>query len=102
MPGDKRADIGAIEKRIGSARLSFGKPELVLEVLGVAPGSVTPFALINDTARRVQPVLDSDLMAAASVNFHPLVNTASTTVKSADLQNFMQHLGYKLLIVDCR
>jgi Ala-tRNA(Pro) deacylase len=101
MPGDKRADITAIEKRIGSARLSFGKPELLLEVLGVTPGSVTPFALINDTARRVQPVLDRDLMAADAVNFHPLVNTASTTVKSQDLQRFMESLGYKPLIVDC-
>ena len=61
MPGDKRADLNQLEKRLGAARLSFGKPELLMEVLGLTPGSVTPFGLINDTAKRVTVVLDGDL-----------------------------------------
>ena len=53
MPGDKRADLNRLEKRIKAARLSFGKPDLLLDVLGLTPGSVTPFGLLNDAARRV-------------------------------------------------
>ena len=101
LPGAKRADTGALEKRIGSARLSFGKPELLLDVLGLTPGSVTPFGLINDRQRRVSVILDGDMMKSEWVNFHPLRNTASTTLRSADLLKFINALGYNPAIVDC-
>jgi Ala-tRNA(Pro) deacylase len=101
MPGDKRAQLGTLEKAIGSARLSFGKPELLMEVLGITPGSVTPFALINDTARRVSVVLDTDMMKADLVNFHPLRNSASTTLSAADLLKFIKTLNYEPLFADC-
>jgi Ala-tRNA(Pro) deacylase len=60
MPGDKRADLNRLEKRVHAARLSFGKPELLKEVLGLTPGSVTPFGLINDLRRRVTVIADED------------------------------------------
>lgn len=101
MPGDKRAHIAGLGRAIGSARLSFGKPDLLLETLGITPGSVTPFALMNDTQRRVTVVLDNDMMAAPLVNFHPLRNDASTTLSSSDLLRFIKALSYDPLIVNC-
>ena len=101
MPGDKRADIKALEKRLGAPRFSFGKPELLLEVLGLTPGSVTPFALMNDTARRVTVVLDEEMMRNEQVNFHPLHNAASTTIRSEDLLKFVKALGYQPVVVYC-
>ena len=101
LPADKRARLSEIEKTIGAARLSFGKPELLFEVLGVPAGSVTPFALINDTKLRLTVVLDSDMMAHDRVNFHPLRNTASTCLKASDLLIFIKSLGYSPLCVNC-
>ena len=101
MPGDKRADLNRLEKRLGAPRFSFGKPELLLEVLGLTPGSVTPFALMSDTQKRVTVVLDDEMLKAEKVNFHPLHNAASTTIKSADLVKFVKALGYQPLTVDC-
>jgi Ala-tRNA(Pro) deacylase len=101
MPGEKRADLNKLEKRLGAPRFSFGKPELLREVLGLAPGSVTPFAVLNDEGKRVTVVLDSDMMQSEKLNFHPLHNAASTTIKSADLLAFMRALGYEPIIADC-
>ena len=101
MPGDKRADLNRLEKRLGAPRFSFGKPELLLEVLKLTPGSVTPFALMNDTEKRVSVVLDSEMMQSEKVNFHPLHNAASTTIRTADLLKFMKALGYEPVIEDC-
>ena len=72
---DAQVDLKAAPARIGSRRLSFGKPDLLMEVLGVEPGSVTPFGLINDTGRRVNVVLDAAMMAHEQLNYHPLQNT---------------------------
>jgi Ala-tRNA(Pro) deacylase len=101
MPGDKRADLGRLEKQLGAPRFSFGKPALLLEVLGLTPGSVTPFALVNDKEKRVTVILDSEMLKSDEVNFHPLHNAASTTIKSVDLVRFIENLGYKPLIMDC-
>jgi Ala-tRNA(Pro) deacylase len=101
MPGDKRADLNRLEKRLGAPRFSFGKPELLLDVLGLTPGSVTPFALMNDAQKRVTVVLDEEMLKSEKVNFHPLHNAASTTICSADLLKFACALGYKPVIVNC-
>lgn len=101
MPGDKRADLNRLEKRLGAPRFSFGKPELLLEVLGLTPGSVTPFALMNDTQKRVTVVLDDEMLRSEQVNFHPLHNAASTTIKSADLVKFVKALNYEPIMVNC-
>jgi Ala-tRNA(Pro) deacylase len=85
---------------IGSGRLSFGSADLMARALGVAPGSVTAFALINDPARRVRFVLDATLHAAEQVNFHPLTNTATATVSQAGLRAFLRALDIAPLIVD--
>lgn len=85
---------------IGSGRLSFGSSELMEATLGVTPGSVTAFALINDVRRRVRFVLDRRLADAAQVNFHPLTNTATTTVGRAGFAAFLAALGVEPLVVD--
>ena len=93
-------DLKRLPAVIGSARLSFGAEALMRETLGVTPGSVTAFALVNDPGRRVRFVLDRALAEAAQVNFHPLTNTATTTVDRAGLRRFFQALGVEPLIVD--
>jgi Ala-tRNA(Pro) deacylase len=86
-------DLKALPKTIGSARLSFGKAELLMEVLGVTPGSVTALAVINDTARRVSVVVDERLMGYDIINCHPLENTATTAIRRDDLIRFMKACG---------
>jgi Ala-tRNA(Pro) deacylase len=93
-------DLKSLQKVVGCARLSFGKPELLWEVLGVAPGSVTPFALINDQAGRVSFVLDAQLMGFDRINCHPLENTATTNVAREDLLRFIQCCGHAPRILD--
>ncbi len=85
---------------IGAGRLSFGAPELMAETLGVTPGSVTCFALVNDPGQRVRLVLDQRLVEADLVNFHPLTNTATTRVSRAGLWAFLAALGRDPLVVD--
>jgi len=101
LPVAKRAQLARIEHAIGSARLSFAKPELLLEFLGITPGSVTPFALMNDAKRRVTVVLDADMMKAGLMNVHPLRNDASTALLADDLLKFIKVLRYNPQIVNC-
>ena len=87
--GDAAIDLKAISEKIGaSGRVSFGKPELLMELLGVAPGSVTPFGIVNDRERLVTVVIDAALMTHEILNFHPLENTATTSIARADLVRF--------------
>jgi Ala-tRNA(Pro) deacylase len=92
--------LGELEKKIGSKRLSFGKPELLMAILGVEPGAVTPFGLINDTENRVQVVLDERMMAAELVNYHPLSNGMTTALKPDDLLRFIKSCGHEPRIMN--
>jgi Ala-tRNA(Pro) deacylase len=96
----RRIDINRLAKVLGCARLSFGRPELLGQVLGVAPGGVTPFALINDRAHRVQPLLDRAMLACEQLNYHPLTNAATTAIAAADLLRFMEACGHEPRILD--
>ena len=93
-------DLKHLHPVIGAARLSFGSAELMAQTLGVTPGSVTAFALINDLERAVTFVLDKALAQADQVNFHPLTNTATTTVSQAGLRAFLAATGISPLLVD--
>lgn len=88
-------DLKAIYKSLGAARFSFGKPELLMEALGVTPGSVTALSLINDRAARVSVVVDAELMKYDSLNCHPLVNTATTNLQRDDLLKFIRATGHE-------
>lgn len=90
-----KIDLKALPERLGSARLSFGKPELLAEVLGVTPGSVTAFALINDAGRRVDTVIDEALMQFDTINAHPLTNTATTNIARDELLRFIRACGHE-------
>jgi len=97
---DTVIDLKRLHGVIGSARLSFGPAELMVETLGVTPGSVTAFGLANDRERRVTFVLDLALARAEQVNFHPLTNTATTTVSQAGFRRFLGAVGVDPLVVD--
>jgi len=96
---DRAIDMKDLRRRIGSAALSFGRPELLKEVLGIDPGSVTPFALINDTGNRVNVVLDAEMMTLRALNFHPLTNTATTSVTPDGLAAFLRSCGREPAVV---
>jgi Ala-tRNA(Pro) deacylase len=93
--GHAHIDLKTLPKVLGSDRLSFGRPELLLEILGVPAGSVTPFALINDKAGRVTVILDADMMRHERLNFHPLENTATTNIAREDLVAFIRACGHE-------
>lgn len=98
--GETPIDLKRLPPVIGSARLSFGKEALLYEALGVQPGSVTAFALINDPGGRVGFVLDAALLSTDPVNFHPLSNDATTAVSPDGLFRFLAELGVEPMIVD--
>jgi Ala-tRNA(Pro) deacylase len=98
--GETRIDLKKLPETIGAARLSFGSAELMQEVLGVTPGSVTLFALINDAGHRIKLVLDAALLEPEPINFHPLTNTATTAISQAGLRAFLKALDITAQVVD--
>jgi Ala-tRNA(Pro) deacylase len=93
-------DLKRVHEKIGAqGRVSFGSAELLEDVWGVRPGAVTPFGAIHDTERRVTVVLDAEMMRHERLNFHPLVNTRTTGLASADLVRFLRATGHEPLVV---
>jgi Ala-tRNA(Pro) deacylase len=93
---DAPIDLKGLHRLIGaSGRLSFARAAVMVEVLGIEPGAVTPFAAANDTAGRVTFVLDAGLLTHARINCHPLENTATTTIATADLLAFLRATGHE-------
>jgi Ala-tRNA(Pro) deacylase len=93
-PWNRTIELKKLPALIGSARLSFGSPARLLRVLGVTPGSVTPFAVINDTQHQVRMIVDVEMMQQPIINAHPLINTMTTSIKSADLTSFLIASGH--------
>ncbi|WP_457089115.1 prolyl-tRNA synthetase associated domain-containing protein [Microvirga sp. P5_D2] len=97
---DTMIDLKRTHETLGaSGRLSFGSAEQLWELLGVEPGSVTAFAMVNDTQGRVTMVLDANLMEHERVNFHPLVNSMTTGVSREDLVKFLRSTGHDPLVL---
>jgi Ala-tRNA(Pro) deacylase len=96
----KRADLKALEKQIGSTKLSFASEERLFKYLGLKPGSVTPFGLINDINGEVIVLVDRDLTKADIVSFHPNVNTATIGVSYNDLEKFIKWHNNEFYYVD--
>jgi Ala-tRNA(Pro) deacylase len=93
---DAAIDLKGLHRVLGaSGRFSFGSADLLREVWGVAPGSVTPFGAINDTGGRVTVVLDAPMMEHALLNYHPLVNTMTTAIARGDLVRFLEWTGHQ-------
>jgi Ala-tRNA(Pro) deacylase len=98
-PEDAAIELKSLHRIVGaSGRFSFGSAELLRETLGVEPGSVTPFAAINDQAGRVMVVLDAAMMTHDVLNFHPLVNTGTTTISRQGLLKFLEATGHRARI----
>jgi Ala-tRNA(Pro) deacylase len=97
---DAAIELKSLHRRLGATgRFSFGSADLMMETLGVAPGAVTPFGAINDTAQRVTVVLDAALMEHAVINAHPLTNTMTTSIGCDDLVKFLESTGHPPRIV---
>ena len=90
---EKRADLQQLVKIIGDDRFSFGSAERLMQTLGVAPGSVSPFGLLHDGSKDVRVIIDADLRGAERLIFHPNDNTASVTISFADLERFLGTRG---------
>ena len=99
-PHDARIDLKALPLAIGSKKVSFGKAEDMERLIGVSPGSVTPLAAFNDAAGAVKVVLDTRLAQAATVNVHPLRNTATLSLAGEALVRFLAAHGHEPLIAD--
>lgn len=97
---DSQLKLNQLHKLIGTRRLSFASAELMVECLGVEPGSVTAFALMNDKDQRVRFIADAALMGFDRVNFHPLINTATTAISREDFRRFVEATGHSLTEVD--
>ena len=93
-PEEGNVDLKTLHHKLGAGRFSFGSADLMLELLGVSPGAVTAFGVINDTSHRVTVVLDTGLMENAIINCHPLVNTMTTSVARDDLLKFFAATGH--------
>lgn len=89
----KRADLRKVADQIGDGKLSFGSPERLMAHLGLTPGSVSPFGLINDREHAVRVVLDRDLKSAERLSFHPNTNTVTLTISGADFHRFLEACG---------
>lgn len=92
--------LNQLHKQVGSGRLSFASAQLLEEMLGVTPGAVTPFALMNDKDRQVSLLLDKKLLDHDLLNFHPLENTATTTISRDGLLTFVEKCGHRHRLVD--
>jgi Ala-tRNA(Pro) deacylase len=98
---DRRIRIGDLEKRLGTARLSFADAETLWRHLGVRPGAVTPLALLNDReARAVRLVLDAQMLRDSPVNVHPLHNEATVAIPTAGLLRFFEVTGHRPELLD--
>src|SRR5438034_7477650 len=89
----KKADLRAVADQIGDGKLSFASPERLMACLGLTPGSVSPFGLINDRQHVVEVVIDRDLRSAQRLSFHPNINTVTFTVSPEDFRRFLDVCG---------
>jgi len=102
MSEDRRLDMKALFKsgHLNVGRLSFASAERMIKMLGIKPGSVTPFSLINVTHKELIVVLDKAMMENELLNYHPLHNEATTTIHRDDLLKFIEHFGFKPIMID--
>ena len=101
IPGDKQFKTSVLSKEIGSSRLSFAKPEYMLEYLDITPGSVSVLGLMNDREHRVQLLIDEDVLKGEFFGCHPCINTSSLRLKTSDLmEKIIPAMGHEPRIVN--
>jgi Ala-tRNA(Pro) deacylase len=99
VEADKKVDLKKLTSRLGEDRLSFGSAERLQRYLGVSPGAVSPFGLIHDARKEVAVIIDEDLLAHSSLNFHPNVNTATLEISKEDFLKFLDWSGQKKIFL---
>lgn len=99
VPAEARVDLKALPAAIGCKRVSFGKPDDMMRLIGISPGSVTPLAMIHAAPGSVTVVLDAGLAAAERINVHPLRNTGTLGLSGADVLRLLRHWGHVPLTV---
>jgi Ala-tRNA(Pro) deacylase len=97
---DRAVDLKALAGRLGAKHLSFGSPDRLMRHLGVIPGAVSPFAVVNDAERVVKVVLDREVLARDPVNLHPLDNAKTTAIGAAELLRFLEAVGHGPEVMD--
>lgn len=97
----RQIDLKQLRHELGARKgLSFASPETLIEVLGVEPGAVTPFALVHDREARVSVVLDRGMLEVEPLNFHPLTNDRTTAISPADLRRFLEACSHEPILLD--
>lgn len=96
----RQIDFKNLRRQLGARSLSFASAELLMEILGVTPGAVTPFAAINDHASRVTVVLDRGMLELDPLNYHPLTNERTTAISPADLRRFLTACHHEPTLAD--
>jgi Ala-tRNA(Pro) deacylase len=96
---DRNVDLKILAKALGAGRFSFASEVRMMQYLGIKPGSVSPFALVNDITSAVRFVIDSVLTQTEVIYLHPLVNTRTTTIATSDLLTYCTHTGHKAQII---
>jgi Ala-tRNA(Pro) deacylase len=96
----RQVRLKELAQQLGAGRFSFGSAERLERWLGVEPGSVTPFGVVNDPGGEVTVVVDAGLLALGTLHFHPLVNTMTTAIAAADLLRFLEASGHPPRVVD--
>lgn len=100
MQADKRLDLERLATLLNEKKLSFGSEERLLKYLGLTPGSVSPFGLINNTDKSVKVIIDNDLLKYEKLAYHPNVNTATLVITKEDLQKFLESTGNKIVYLN--
>lgn len=96
---EKKVDMKALSVVLGSNRLEFGKSDLMMELLGVMPGSVTPFGLLFDTNHRIEVFVDEDAWNVGIFQFHPLVNTATLIIDKTGFEKWLNYINHPFRII---
>ena len=99
-PEDRTIQLKSLGKQLGAGHMSFASPSRLMQHLGVEPGSVTPFGVINDAECQVQVVLDGAVLERDPVQCHPLVNTMTTAISAKDLLKFLEATNHEPQIID--
>lgn len=100
VESNKMLDLKQLSETLKETRLNFASPERLLKYLGLTPGSVTPFGLMNDIHKEIIVVIDNDLWQYNQVNFHPNINTATLELSTSDFKKFLQWSGQKVITID--
>jgi len=100
LQSDKKLDLKKLESLLGESKLSFASEERMMKYLGLTPGSVSPFGLINDEQKAITVVVDNELWTFPKLHFHPNINTASLVISSEDFKKFLDWCGNKIISTD--